>query len=264
MKDHGQYAEALALYALGALDNAQERAELEAHLRSCPECRNELAALRGDAALLALSAVGPAPPQRARQRLMEAIGSEPPRRRGGVTQGMVLGVLGPRRLTFVPIAAALLLAVFSLMLWRANSRLTAKVENLQAQVAQTKNQLKDAQELVSLLKAPDSVHMTLVAVNRPPQAQARMVYQPKMGRVLLMANNLQPLPQDKAYELWLLPAHGGAPMPCGMFRPNAKGEVMMDHSMDTAGIEAKAFAITVEPESGSPAPTSPIMMVSAG
>src|SRR5205823_14329178 len=103
MKEHTQYAEGLALYALGALDNAQERADLEAHLSSCRECQQELAALRGDAALLSLSTVGPAPPQRSRQRLLDAIAKEPgtviaPRR-------SVLGVLRPRWLNFVPIAA---------------------------------------------------------------------------------------------------------------------------------------------------------------
>ena len=79
MTQHAQYADALALYAMDALDDERELAELQAHLGTCGECRRELDALRADAALLALSAVGPQPPQRSRERLMRAISAEPRR-----------------------------------------------------------------------------------------------------------------------------------------------------------------------------------------
>ncbi|MGH9567446.1 MAG: hypothetical protein ACRD4I_15800, partial [Candidatus Angelobacter sp.] len=63
MKDHAQYAENLALYAIEALDDKQELADIIAHLGNCGECQRELEALRGDTALLAVSASGPNPPQ---------------------------------------------------------------------------------------------------------------------------------------------------------------------------------------------------------
>lgn len=262
MNDHAQYAEMLALYAVGALQDALERADLEAHLRSCLECQAELDALRGDAALLALSVTGPAPPQAARQRLLAAIANEP--RKRPVRERMVLGVLRQRWLTFAPIAATLLLAVFSLLLWRSNARLQNKLERAQAQLEENNRELRGAQQLVALLKSPDTVHIALVATNTPPQPHATTIYGPKMGRLILMAHNIEPLPLNKVYELWLLPASGAAPMPAGTFKPNEKGEVMMDHSMEASGIEAKGFAITIEPEGGSQTPTMPIKMVGEG
>lgn len=75
-----------------------------------------------------------------------------------------------------------------------------------------------------------------------------------------MANNMEPLPANKVYELWLMPANGGAPMPAGTFKPDAGGNAMMNHSM-TAGMEARAFAVTIEPEGGSQTPTMPIKMM---
>ncbi len=54
---HEQYAEDLALYAVGALE-AGSCAQLELHLQECPACRRELETLRGDAAVLALSVSG--------------------------------------------------------------------------------------------------------------------------------------------------------------------------------------------------------------
>jgi anti-sigma factor RsiW len=78
MSSHEQFADDLALYALDALEG-QERANLEQHLATCAACKRELEQLRGDTALLALSTLGPKPPQRARKRLLDAVASEPSR-----------------------------------------------------------------------------------------------------------------------------------------------------------------------------------------
>jgi Anti-sigma-K factor rskA/Putative zinc-finger len=260
MKDHSQYAETLALYALGALDNREDQIELEAHLESCTECRQELGALRGDAALLALSTTGPMPPQRARQRLLEAISAD--QRKSSVSRKLVIGVLHPRWLAIAPVAATLLLAIFSLMLWREDARLRHNLEQAQAEAAKQDQQLQQVQAIVDLLKAPNAMHMTLVAAKWPAQPQAKTVYVPRKG-LLLMANNMEQLPQNKVYELWLLPADGSPPMPAGTFKPDRGGNALMHHPMH-ASIQAKAFAITIEPEGGSQTPTMPIVMGPAG
>jgi anti-sigma-K factor RskA len=56
----------------------------------------------------------------------------------------------------------------------------------------------------------------------------------------------------------------GAPMPAGMFKPDAHGSAMVINPPLPAGMEAKAFAITIEPEAGSPTPTMPIVMMGTG
>src|SRR5258708_37438837 len=76
MNEHEQYVDDLALYALDALDG-EERVRLDAHLAACAACRLELEQLRGDTALLALSAAGARPPQRARPRPLDAVAGEP-------------------------------------------------------------------------------------------------------------------------------------------------------------------------------------------
>src|SRR5580693_9793488 len=76
MSAHDQFADDLALYAVDVLAG-EDRAALEAHLAGCSTCRLELEQLRGDGALLALSTLGPKPPQRARQRLLDAVTKEP-------------------------------------------------------------------------------------------------------------------------------------------------------------------------------------------
>ena len=70
-------------------------------------------------------------------------------------------------------------------------------------------------------------------------------------------------PQNTSFDRLmdgLLPMNGGAPMAAGTFRPDTSGNAMMNHSM-AEGMEAKAFAVTIEPEGGSQTPTMPIKMM---
>jgi Anti-sigma-K factor rskA len=262
MKDHAQYVDALALYAMHALDDQQEMAELREHLGTCGECRRELEALRGDMALLALSTAGPKPPQRSRERLMRAVAAEP---RHAVKQKsrFVLGRLQPRWLSLAPIAVALVLAVFSLALVRHTMRISERNAQLRAQVQKLTQDSALAREIVAMIEDPALPRMTLVSAKTPPQPQVKTIYQQEKGHVLLMANNLPALPDDKVYELWLLPANGSAPMPAGTFTPDPKGGTMMMHAMESGGVEAKAFAVTVEPRGGSKSPTMPIVLAPA-
>ncbi len=150
MNAHPQFAEALALYAMGALDDPQDLAALETHLGTCGECRRELEALRADTALLALSATGPQPPARSRQRLLSAIAAEP---RDGKKKSKryAVGRLRRRWVTIAPVMVMLMLAVFSILLWRdlRNTRRElrhthAQLEQLQTELAQTNTELAEA------------------------------------------------------------------------------------------------------------------------
>jgi anti-sigma-K factor RskA len=265
MNVHPQFAEALALYAMGSLDDPQDLAALEAHLGTCGDCRRELEALRADMALLALSATGPQPPARSRQRLLSAVASEPRVARED-SRRYAVGHLRPRWFTFAPVMVMLLLAVFSLLLWRdlRNTRRVvradrAQIEQLLADLEQKNKDLAEAKMVRDLLHASDAWPLTLVSKHAPPQPQIKTVYSKQQGSLLLMASNLNPLPENKIYQLWLLPADGTAPMSAGWFKPDGKGNGMMFHKM-TAGIPAKGFAITIEPAGGSQTPTMPIVM----
>jgi len=267
MNAHPQYAEALALYAMGALDNQESLAALEAHLGSCGDCRRELEALRADMALLALSATGPQPPARSRQRLLSAIAAEP-RLERKPPQRYAVGRLRPRWFTFAPVMVMLLLAVFSILLWidarSARRELRHIRAQMQAELEQKSKELADAKAVTDLLHAPDAKQMVLVIRKTPAQPQMKMIYSPQKGSLFLIASNTPALPEDKIYELWLLPADGSAPMPAGWFKPDGKGNGMIFHKLKSAGIEAKGFAVTVEPAGGSQNPTMPIVMEPAG
>lgn len=256
MNTHEQIADDLALYALGTLEG-DERAAVETHLRDCSACRNELERLRGDAALLAFSASGARPPARSRDRLLAAVAREAKR----------APAPAPRKWAWWSAlqwaAAAAVLAVFFLLI-RQNDEMKQQVNQLASNSANQQQQLIQAKQLITALSAADADHFVLVASKTPPLPQGRAVYLAKSGRLVFLASNMPALPPEKIYELWLIPT-SGPPIPAGLFRPNAEGSGSVVEPPLPVGVEAKTFAITVEPKEGSPAPTSqPIMLGTRG
>ncbi len=256
MTEHEQYAEDLALYAVDAL-RGEERAKLDQHLSTCASCRLELEQLRGDTALLALTASGPRPPQRARQRLLEAIAREP---RGVAVRETATGKGWWGWLGWAATAAVV---IFALSLWRENSALKSIVASANSRAAESSRQLEELRRVAAPILEPEAQRVTLVAAKTPPQPQGKAFYLRNRNSLVFLANNMPPLPEQKAYELWLIPKTG-SPIPAGVFRPDANGSATVVNPPLPAGVEAKAFAITVEKDTGSPVPTSPILMMGAG
>jgi anti-sigma-K factor RskA len=255
MSVHEQFADDLSLYALGALQG-EERLAVEKHLQDCPDCRRELAQLQGDLGLLALSAGGPKPPLRSRERLMTAIAREP--RRTPVR-------LVKRKTWWTALewaAAAATVAVLTLLL-RQNTDLRQRVAALEANSTGQQKQLLQAKELIATLTSADAVHFTLVAGKTPPQPQGKAIYIRSTSTLVFLASNMPELPSQKTYELWLIPT-SGAPIPAGLFRPDRHGSAALIKPPLPTGVEAKTFAITVEPGAGSTTPTSTPIMVGIG
>jgi len=272
MSGHEQFAEDLALYALAALEG-EERAALEQHLAGCAACRLELEQLRGDGALLALSAAGPKPPLRARQRLLDALAKEPrtafpARAQNTRKDGAPLSTdkySEPRRSWWGILgwAAAVAVLVFATSLWKENAELKREVITWRGQVGQQALELDAAEKFVETITNPEGQHFTLVAGKTPPQPQGKAFYLKSRRSLVFLASNMPALPPQKAYELWLIPVKGN-PIPAGLFKPDANGSVTITNPPLPAGTEAKAFAITVENEAGAETPTMPIVMMGAG
>ena len=162
MSAHEQYAEDLALYALGALQS-EERATLEKHLDTCSACRLELDQLRGDMALMATATVGPKP--------RSARGSDCWTR---LQRGLVCRRLYPRvpastgRLRWGGGAAALMFVVV-VQLRRENFGLRESVNRLAQLTTQQTIEVANAQRVMDTLTAPGTQAVTLVAAKGPPQ-----------------------------------------------------------------------------------------------
>jgi anti-sigma-K factor RskA len=80
------------------------------------------------------------------------------------------------------------------------------------------------------------------------------------GRAVVSASGLAQLSRDRAYALWMI--RDGKPVPIALFNPDAAGRaVVQDITVPTATEGVAAFAVTEEPASGSPQPTSAPFLV---
>jgi anti-sigma-K factor RskA len=252
-----RWLELAPLHALGALDG-EERAGFEAHVPGCLVCSAELRAHEAVVSLvpLALSPVRPTPALR--QRVLTRQELAPP------------APLARRRpwATYLAAAAALVLGIGLLVVrWQrdraqvaaANAR--AEAAYLQDKLRTTERDLAEAVSFRALVQRPGSHVTTLAGLAPAPKARGRVIFDPVTREAVLVASGLDPAPQGKAYEAWVIAA--GAPVPAGLFRPDAQGGAVVRLPRIEATASARTFAVTVEPETGTPAPTGPIVLAGA-
>jgi anti-sigma-K factor RskA len=251
MTGHEQYREDLALYAVGAL-TPEEARDLELHLADCTSCREELEGLRAAAAQIALAVEPVAPPVQLRQQLMTQLENRAP------------GPVPFRKQNewfWVPAIAAVLLLFAVANLWMQNRGLLSQNRQLALELSENQQNLERANNLIRGFTAADAQRVTLAASGAKVQPEAKAVYSPSQGSLILLADHLDNLPPQKVYELWLLPANGSNPVPAGTFRPDQQGKAAVIRSQFGSGLSAKGLAITVENAPGSATPTMPIILV---
>lgn len=230
---HDLIEELVVADALGGLDEAgrlELDRELAAHGGDCAECRALVAEYREVAGRLAF-ALDPAPLSAgAEDRLLEAAREARPRsapggvasrvRPSSVRAGRPGGSGGAARRWVATAAVAAGLAVLGGF---AGYRL-----------------------------APKSGGLRAVAFAAQGGQQLAVVYEPGAGHAFVVGANLPAPPAGKTYELWYQPAAGAPMRPAGTFEPT-DGRVV---ARADVGKEFVALAVSVEPDGGSPQPTS--------
>jgi anti-sigma-K factor RskA len=126
--------------------------------------------------------------------------------------------------------------------------------------AQMKVQLDHANQIVAVLSSPQSAHVVLSETRQPVHPVGQVSWLQSQGALVFVAGGLRDLPADRAYELWLIPAGGKAPIPAGLFRPDPDHGATVVLPPLPAETEAKRFEVTVEPGRGSETPSLPIVM----
>jgi anti-sigma-K factor RskA len=246
--------EDLDLYALGALDG-QEKQSLEAHVRSCPACAQQLAASRQRAALIGMAAPPVAPRPQVKSALMDKVRAEKPSSTRSVQPKAGKKRWGLRfSLGFGLAAAALAFATFELA--KQDLKRGDEIKQMQAQLSQDEAAMQAVGQVTG---APDSATITLLQQPGGPPGQAHVMYNARMG-MGVYSGQLAPTPAGKSYQLWLVPASGN-PISAGLVDANQQAGAMVMHL--APGLVAKAFAVTVEPQGGVPQPTGPKVLVGA-
>jgi len=217
--------ESYELYALGVAEEP-ERSEIAAHLaRDCDVCVPGVR--KAMEAVSSLAAVAPSqqPRKSLRRRILASAGHD--------SRGWMLWP------AWAAVCAALAVALFVVRgdLQRERERSRAVLE---------------------FLRAPETREATF-GEGKPEPAKGRVFVNAGRG-VLLLASNLGDLPANRTYQFWLLP-RGGKPVPAGLFRSTA-GEALHLYSGSVNLGDLAGVAVSVEPEGGSPQPTTtPILVV---
>ncbi|WP_110207401.1 anti-sigma factor [Nocardioides daejeonensis] len=231
-------------YAVDALD-AAERLAFEEHLATCADCRTEVSELTEAAGLLTeLVAVAPAP------RLRSAVLAEIDRVRPlpplpSITTTSVASterdepeenVLPLRRR---PVRAALVAAAAAAALIGGGLAITQPWQDEASQ------QLSAADRV---LAAADAEEVTL---DFPDGASARLVRSAREGRAVLVTHAMPAAPRGRDYQLWLQTPDGKM-VDAGLMPDRADQTVLLTGDAS----RATGAGITVEPDGGSPQPTT--------
>jgi hypothetical protein len=166
-------------------------------------------------------------------------------------------------------AASLAAVVFGLQWWNTSRKLEVAESALQSvrqelatatsQMASARNAADRAQEQLDILAARDVVLVNLAGQAPAPSASGRVYWSPSRG-LAFAATNLPPLAEGRVYQLWLVT--DGAPVSAALITPDSNGAARaLVPGIGT--IEPKAFAVTVEPAGGVPAPTGAMFLLGA-
>ena len=259
---HDDFAALAHGYVLGTLTDAEART-FAAHLPTCDECRRSVREFAAVGEALGRSLPQQVPPASLRDRVIaratlhEAV--EPHGRAATVSQGnFAYGWLAA--------AAALIAVVTSIMAWqyreeaaraRSEQQQTAlRVQSLEQQVAVLQSAASTAAQTRSVLAARDMARVELAGQVPAPGAAGRVFWSPTHGLVFA-ATNLPALPPGRVYQLWVV---ADQPISAGIGEPTGAGELSVV-STPNAPARPKAFALTIEPEGGRPAPTGPMFLL---
>jgi hypothetical protein len=229
-------------YAVDALDD-DERTQFEQHLEVCPECRAEVQSFTETAALVA-ETEAETPPPGLRDSVLSGIASIrplPPDFTGPVT-GPVSGPVGAdtaevhtlRRRSYPLLVAAsvalILLAVGGGLVYHANHGGSSTTD------------LAD-----QIMKAPDAVRVTEPV---PGGGQLTIVRSASLKRAVMVGSDVPPPKPGTTYQMWL--QQPGQGMVSAGLMPDAEQPTVLTGDAATA----EAAAVSVEPEAGSPQPTT--------
>lgn len=228
-----------APYAIHALPPVEAQ-RFEAHLDRCPDCRAEVAELRETAARLG-SAAAVVPPARMRENVMSRIAQVRPL--PPVQQAA--GVSAIRR-WWPKVATGLVAALVAGII-----ALGVRLDTVQDELDRSE---QIGAQMRQLVEAED---MEMVRV-RDDGSQGTVLVARSLDLAVFIGDGMAPAPADHTYQLWLM-HEDGVVVSAGVLGSPPDGHVGPVTARGLAGVER--MGITIEPDGGSPQPTSDTVMM---
>ena len=243
--------ELAAAYALGGLEG-EDRVRFEALLAAGDP--DAVRALRDcEDTLVGLAAAAPEPPPPAvKAALMARIAATPapvrtlPRR--------------PRALWPVVLSGAMAAGLAAVVVgWSVSATYEKRLDALAQSAEQLRAELRSQQTVIAILRDPATQVVALAGQAPAPTARARMMWHEKAGGVFV-ATGLPAAPAGKAYQLWAI-AGSNAPVSAGVFTVDASGVGSLSVRPLPGVSTVNAFAVTLEPAGGLPAPSGEMYLL---
>jgi anti-sigma-K factor RskA len=245
------FLELAPLAALDALDCEDARA-FTAHAQDCADCVREREAFERVMGEIGLATAPQMPPARLKQRVMGAAGvfaaAPVVPLRGAVPPEPWPGSRWPLTLA-ATLALGLGLALFYM---------TAQNAGQKRHAALLQRQLDEQRAVQEMMADPAARTVAQAGLPAAPSAGGRVLWSTQNNNDLLLASGLGPAPAGKVYEVWVIA--GAAPVPSGLFHVDAYGRAAVDLPWRAETESVKTFAVTVEPEGGTPAPTGAMVL----
>jgi len=254
-------------YALGTFKDVQ-LSQFTAHVSLCNECRAELGRIQVE--LASFAAIQPTSelPAGARERFLQRLATDTApdsklvqlRNKSRLylwsksIKHQLESPLWLRVVTGALAAAVLFLGYDDLShihQIRQMGPAISRYEKATAEFADLKNFLRgdNAQQV--------SLHEKALAPKAP---EGHAIYSATSGKLVFTASSMPAPPAGKAYELWVLPAAGGAPIPAGVFTPDVRGNAAVVFPEIPVNVQAAGFGVTIEDAAGAKTPTLPIIL----
>jgi anti-sigma-K factor RskA len=226
-----------AAYALDALDE-RERVAFEAHYPACDVCRIDVIDFRATLTHLAEASASP-PPLALKDRVMADIAQT--RQLSPLLPAAVID-LAERRRRRQRWAGSLMASAAAVAAFTAG-----------ALVVNRDDQPAYAAELEAVLGQNDGRLVTLTAADAGSAGSVKVAWSETLDSAVFLADDLPPAPAGKAWELWLINEDG--PVAMSVLDDARDGQVRAVFDVDSRPV---AWGVTLEPESGSPVPTSDV------
>lgn len=222
--------DSLAAYALGALSE-QESAQVAEHLRTCSECRRELAGYEETVAQLALAGPSQVAPGNLKERLMKKVRRSMKRTPWWAPAS---GRLQPAYAVF-GLVLIVGLTVSNILLWR-----------------ELQNQQTQSDQIASV--ATISLDNTGIL----DEGQGVLIISEDGQHATLIVEQLPALSQEQQYQLWLI--EGDHLASAGVFNVSPEGYYSLPVFSEIPFGSYTAFGVSIEPYGGSQAPTGDIVL----
>jgi anti-sigma-K factor RskA len=252
-------------YVLGTLSDAEHRAFAE-HVETCATCQRETREAAALAEALGRALPSQHPPAALRARVLARVASESSAASEESFEHPTATAARANPWRWLAAAAAIVAVVMSFAAWYYRAQATEarrqqglaaeQLTALERQVAALQAAASTASQTRSVLIATDLARVELAGQPPAPGAAGRVFWSPTNGLVFT-ATNLPPLPPGRVYQLWVV---ADAPISAGIAEANGPGTFSVVAS-PAAPATAKAFALTIEPLGGQPAPTGPMYLL---